>query len=83
MLSFAKSSKVCYYNDMKDKVCYPTKCDDIFPKSSGWTVYGCSWCPYNKKAQALLASKGIQYYYYDVEQSPFNSRDNYKKHSSL
>ena len=78
MLSFFKTSKVCYYDDTKHKVCYQTKCDDIYPKSNGWTLYGCSWCPYNKKAQSLLESKGIKYFYYDVEEAPFNSRENYK-----
>ena len=27
----------------------------------------------------MLSVRGISYYYYDVEQKPFNSRDNYKK----
>jgi glutaredoxin len=79
MLSFFQTAKACYFDDTTKKVCYPTKCDDIYPKSKGWTVYGCSWCPYNKKARSLLESKEIMYYYYDVELEPFNSRENYKK----
>ena len=69
----------CYFNDAVKKICYPTLCNNIYPSSNSWTVYGCSWCPYNKKAQELLSLHGISYYYYDVEQEPFNSRDNYKK----
>jgi glutaredoxin 3 len=79
MLSFFQTAKACYFNDEKKKICYQTNCNNIYPQSNGWSIYGCSWCPYNKKARELLDSKNIKYNYYDVEQSPFNSRDNYKK----
>ena len=79
MLSFFNNNNQCYFDDNEKKVCYPTSCSNIYPSSTGWTVYGCSWCPYNKKARDLLSSKGISYYYYDIETPPFNSRDNYKK----
>jgi glutaredoxin len=79
MLSFTKSGKNCYFDDNKKKICYPTKCNAIYPISSGWTVYGLSWCPWRAKACELLTSKGISFYYYDIEQPPFNGKDNFKQ----
>jgi len=80
MLSFQKSDnkKVCFFNSSDKKMCFPTACSNFYPAKLGWTVYGLSWCPYNKKANELLKSKGISYYYYDIEQEPFNSKENFK-----
>ncbi len=78
-MQFFKNSNVCYFDDNKKKMCYQTDCDNFYPQKSGWTVYGCSWCPYREKAVKLLNSKNISYHYYDVEQAPFGSREKYKK----
>ena len=79
MLSFTKGDKNCYFNDNQKKMCYPVKCNMMYPVSSGWTVYGLSWCPWREKACNLLASKGISFYYYDIEQQPFKGKDHFKK----
>jgi glutaredoxin len=57
-------------------MCYPTSCSNFYPVQFGLTVYGLSWCPYNKKANKFLKSKGISYYYYDIEKEPFNLKEN-------
>jgi glutaredoxin len=78
MFSFTKSKNNCYFDDMKKKICVPTKCDNIYPRDKGWIVYGLSWCPWRERACKLLESKNIKYYYYDIEQAPFNGKENFK-----
>ena len=79
MMQFFKNNNTCFFNDEKNKICRPTDCNNIYPQQTGWTVYGCHWCPYRQKAISLLDSKNISYNYYDVEEAPFGSRENYKK----
>jgi glutaredoxin len=87
MLSFTQTTSqnkkanenICFFDDIQKKISIPTACNNMYPAKVGWTIYGCSWCPYNQKAQLLLQSKNISYYYYDIEQAPFNSKENYKK----
>jgi glutaredoxin len=79
MLSFEKSGKYCFFNDEKAKICYPSNCDDIYPKKKGWTMYGLSWCPYREKASNLLMQKKIPFFYYDIEKEPFNGKEKFKK----
>ena len=78
-MNFEKNGNYCFYNNIEEKMCYPAKCNDIYPKSQGWTLYGLSWCPYNKKANALLTANNISYYYYDIEKAPFQDKENFKK----
>jgi glutaredoxin len=79
MLSFNKTGNQCYFDNQEKKICYATKCNNIYPVSKGWTMYGLSWCPYRKKASDLLAENKIPYLYYDIEQAPFNGKDNFKE----
>lgn len=68
----------CYYDNPGEKKCYPADCQDVKPVGKEWVMYGVSWCPYCKKALELLRKNKINYYYYDVESSPFNTKDNYR-----
>uniref|UniRef100_A0A6C0EBI4 Glutaredoxin domain-containing protein n=1 Tax=viral metagenome TaxID=1070528 RepID=A0A6C0EBI4_9ZZZZ len=68
----------CYFNDMSEKKCYPTDCNDVKPKKSGWTVYGVSWCPFCQKTINLFNEKKLNYYYYDVEKEPFITKDKFR-----
>ena len=48
-----------------------------FPKPSktGYTIYGAEWCPWCKKAKALLVKKGVSFCFYDVDSLPLYDRE--------
>lgn len=72
-------SQKCYFDDLDKEMCFETKCQDFFPKSSWeWVIYGVSYCPYCQKAKELLDKEKIKYYYFDVEKAPFNGKEEYK-----
>lgn len=40
------------------------------PSKTGYTVYGAEWCPWCRKAKALLAEKGEEFSFHDIETIP-------------
>ena len=48
-----------------------------FPKPSktGYTVYGAEWCPWCRRAKALLTKEGVSFCFHDVQTLPFYDRE--------
>ena len=48
-----------------------------FPKPSktGYTVYGAEWCPWCRRAKALLTNEGASFCFHDVDTIPSYDRN--------
>jgi len=72
------SGSTCYFDDNTSEKCFPTECNNIKPSTKEWVIYGVSWCPFCRKTLEHLKEKKIAHYYYDVENPPFNTKENFR-----
>lgn len=81
MNQFKKNQKEnqCYFDDLENKKCFPTGCNDYQPRSTGWTIYTYDWCPFCHRTKDLFTEKKIKYYNFNIEKEPFNGKENYLK----
>lgn len=70
-MSFDCNNGVCYINSstgMSDNGIFP-----LPNRSTTWTIYGKSTCPFCTKIRQFFDGIGIKYLYYDIEKIPQSS----------